>query len=218
MKKTILLTVLIFGFLAAPALATLTLGWWEEEHPRAVTAIWDFTDAEPDIGGLIYKYAEYPATFINPQGGGKAFIGTPDSTTYSDGAIRDNTSIVVSLELGNIKDLNAHKEIWVDVDFDGEITGYWAAGDTAGVEHTTVNLPGGTNPGVGIADFGFRIYPNPWKEDIQFTIYADGQVASLTSIRVDTICIPEPMTICLLGLGGLVVISSRKRNIRLRKS
>jgi len=38
------------------------------------------------------------------------------------------------------------------------------------------------------------------------------------SFHISVSPIPEPMTICLLGLGGLVVISSRKRNIRLRKS
>jgi len=56
--KRVLLTLALCALLAAPAAATPTLGWWDSEHPRAITALWDFTDEEPDADGSLYKYGE----------------------------------------------------------------------------------------------------------------------------------------------------------------
>jgi hypothetical protein len=50
------------------------------------------------------------------------------------------------------------------------------------------------------------IDPNPHAEFINFTLL--DECAAIDYIIVDTICIPEPATICLLGLGGLAL---RKR-------
>ncbi len=55
----------------------------------------------------------------------------------------------------------------------------------------------------------WRIIPNPSSES--FTIWAGyegGTLSLISEVVVDTICVPEPATICLLGLGGLLL---RKR-------
>jgi hypothetical protein len=60
------------------------------------------------------------------------------------------------------------------------------------------------------ADFGLRISPNPFWEDIGITIAnPTGGIISLTGAHIDTICVPEPATILLLTLGGLIL--RRKR-------
>jgi len=58
------------------------------------------------------------------------------------------------------------------------------------------------------ARWGITIEPNPTGE----TIYIQPSFCSLyvDEIVVDTICIPEPATIALLGLGGLILLKRRR--------
>jgi hypothetical protein len=55
----------------------------------------------------------------------------------------------------------------------------------------------------------WRIYPNPLEETIFLSVKDSG--ADIDYITVSTVCIPEPASLCLLGLGALVSVFSRKR-------
>ena len=57
----------------------------------------------------------------------------------------------------------------------------------------------------------WHIEPNPDEEWINYHwLIGDGDVIALDYVNVYTICVPEPMTIALLGLGGLVLRRRRK--------
>jgi hypothetical protein len=53
----------------------------------------------------------------------------------------------------------------------------------------------------------YRIEPNPDKELI-FSYFASG--AAVDYVAVYTVCVPEPLTISLLGFGGLMLWRKRR--------
>jgi len=50
---------------------------------------------------------------------------------------------------------------------------------------------------------GFKIWPNPTQEHVSISLWGTG--GFFTAMSVDTLCVPEPVTLLLLGLGGLVL-------------
>lgn len=96
---------------------------------------------------------------------------------------------------------NDYKEIWVEVGFRGILTDYSILDPTAGITFLGQNIEG---IGWKTLTIGWRIEPNPDEETIYLEFHDSG--ADIDYIIVDTICIPEPMTLSLLGLGGLFVM------------
>lgn len=209
MKKLVSVFTVVMLWLAVPALAVPSLGGWNEGDPCTTHQLWDFTPGYVTGPIPLNGYNAKPEVVFNPSPlsvtasisvGGSSY-GTWDGVTK----FTSTRAISINLELPNYPALNDYKEIWVDI-------GSNVAEDIS-ISATPTNIPFDylVLPGQGDAEFGIRIWPNPEVEKVGFVIWATPNApAVLDYIHVDTICIPEPATVALLGLGALSLLR-RKR-------
>jgi hypothetical protein len=205
MKK--LMTICVVVAMCAGAnvgLATISLGGWDEGAAGSTHEYWDFTPGHvTTISGD--GYSATPDVVSNPDplnvvasiGGSASWDGVTEFTS--------TRAISVSLEIPNYEFLNDYKVIWVDIG-NSPVRGITISATDGG--STTFNYV--VLPGQGDAEFGVKIWPNPYVEVVNFYVLPVGGAAVLDYIHVDTICIPEPATVGLLGLGALSLIRRKK--------
>jgi hypothetical protein len=211
MKSLILATILV-GLTAVPALGYPTgspdwladLSTWPAGSARTTQQYWTFSSGNVWASGNAYN--AIPEEVDNPVPQGPiAVIGTDGSILEYHGDANDGyftgDSITVAVKLDNYEG-GPYKIMWFDVGigYDDELNVTTVtANDGSVLDYDWAELPG-----QGAADFGIKIWPNPAFEEIHFTVLGGADVR-LDYIHVDTICIPEPATLLLLGLGAAMV-------------
>ena len=171
-------------------------------------AIWEFGSDQSIVA---------PDSYVNPG-------GTPMLTVAGDfpftawvqedyghfGVWKFEDYIVI--DLPNIIDNEPHKEIWIQLTYAADSIGQ-------GFPPTFLTQPGGSTPILVNQEqvddvywhetYSITIEPNPdfetiWIQPRNCTFYVD-------EIVIDTISTtPEPASICLLGMGALVLLRKRK--------
>jgi hypothetical protein len=133
-----------------------------------------------------------------------------------EGVMFDRENLGISIEIPNYDNDNPDKKIYVEIIYSGEISDAsvtWQG--LNGIETTTVaDVVEDKLLSDGWREYSalWTIQPNPAVETIQYSFVPGAQLeAQLDYILVQTSCIPEPATLLLLGLGGLVLRKKRQR-------
>ena len=127
------------------------------------------------------------------------------------GVYYDQENLGVSITIPNYVNDNPYKKIYVEIIYWGEISDEAVMWDgmTATEPDVSENilLPDGWSEYSAI----WTIQPNPTVETIQYSFVPGAQAeVQLDYILVQTSCIPEPATLLLFGLGGLVLRKKRQ--------
>ena len=123
---------------------------------------------------------------------------------------------LIEIEIPNRPEPLPYKEIWVQVT--------WAAQTPGGMPYLSETISGEAMTVAGDIEleptlelppadglwhhttYTVRLYPNP-----DFEIIRLGGSIMVDELVIDTICIPEPMTLSLVGLGALALLKRSRR-------
>ena len=187
----------------------VAVDWVVATQPGETLQVWTFDDDDnPTV----------PEINLNPYGPAMAFIGGPSGAAPPEwiatlvgreGVWTGDAGFTILLNIPNQMVPNPYKEICVEIGFLGDLDGspdvYPSGGVVVGKTETVQMV----DPVTGWQKLtaSYRIEPNPDKELI-FSYFSNG--AAVDYVAVYTVCVPEPLTISLLGFGGLMLWRRRR--------
>ena len=190
--------VLVSSLAAAPVFRTEPPG-----QPPTTHQVWTFDDSDdpapPEIDNNTYGLASID---IDPIG---QYVIDPGWYAEYLGrlGVWHGNMVDLYITIPNRLEPDDYKEIWIEIGGRGDIVANAVLDPPAGATLLEQSeLPDGLT-GWEIFTIGWYIEPNPAEETIYLSILDSG--ADIDYIIIDTICIPEPATIFLLGLGGLLI-------------
>lgn len=201
MKRICMLFVLA-GVAVSQCFAALDLNAPDWRGDDGTTyQVWDFSTSANPSDADDYVNVECPCVVVY---GNYPYTRWKESDLGEQGVWAFEDYMLVNIP--NIPQENPYKEIWLQIVYwgDGEpeiFTDPQSSSMTLVDEQTL-------DSGYIHATYSIIIEPNPFEESIfimprNCTLYVDNLV-------IDTICVPEPLTLGLLGIGALL-IRRRKR-------
>lgn len=197
--RNIFITLAVVCFTSAALAVPSPNITWERGDPGTTWQEWyfdidDTNPAPPDEGNNPNATIEITATGVSHD-----FDPGWAPTWHGKVGVWHGERVDVEVYVPNNPVANEYKEIWIQVGFEGDFIGAGLYPQGLILKEEVTLLPDGWK----VLDLGWRIMPNPPEEWIDLHFINSG--SSVDYVIIDTICAPEPATMCLLGLGALLL-------------
>lgn len=186
---------------------------------NSTMAIWSF-DKEENLEPEIWENDfGTPSVAIVPDGFLDTFYIETDSVTGRQGIWKTEGHFEFAIDNSDLTGPGTYKDIVVQVIFDSAPSSA-QAGDRIWLDYSADgSLPaGGIEPDsvavlsdgeFSLATWEIRLPTNPTEEVIYLLPYYCNLYVD--AVRIDTVCVPEPATIGMLGLGGVFGLLRRRK-------
>ena len=200
MKKLMTIIVVVVALAGGQALA----------QPGETFQAWTFdADGNPTVPEIsLNPYGTATATI---SGGAAAPPEWVSTLLERDGVWKAEGFEQVTLEIPNQMIRNPYKELYIEIGFLGDLANFSVFpqpfGGTVELVSQNVEVVDPINNWNKLTAWYLNA-PHPDSESVCYSF--SGAVAAVDYVKVSTVCVPEPLTISLLGFGGLMVWRRRR--------